>query len=181
MLRGNPLPGGSSAQLVRSELLRAVGGFDHAFPILGDWDLWIRLAGLARFAAASEPLVAYRRHSLNQVTANLAAHLREFDALVIKHEAEARGRELCIDGVGFYNWLADAQRREGRRWRATYVHLVAAWKFRSFAHLASGLRSPLGSWAVGLRSPERQPAVAAPLWLQRLRGSLEPAPRGSWP
>ena len=45
LLKGdNVLPGGGSAVLVSSELLRTAGGFHTDVPGCEDWDLWVRLA-----------------------------------------------------------------------------------------------------------------------------------------
>lgn len=43
--------------LVRRALLEETGGFDERLPRLQDWDLWIRLAGITRFACVPLPLV----------------------------------------------------------------------------------------------------------------------------
>jgi peptidoglycan/xylan/chitin deacetylase (PgdA/CDA1 family)/glycosyltransferase involved in cell wall biosynthesis/SAM-dependent methyltransferase len=49
------------ACLVRTELVRAVGGFDPGLATCEDWDLWLRLARLGRpFAAVPEVLALYR-------------------------------------------------------------------------------------------------------------------------
>lgn len=54
LLRGNIL--GLSTIVVRRSLLERVGGFDERLPRLQDWDLWIRLAALTRFAFVPMPL-----------------------------------------------------------------------------------------------------------------------------
>jgi peptidoglycan/xylan/chitin deacetylase (PgdA/CDA1 family) len=49
------------ACLTRTELVRAVGGFDCELVTCEDWDLWLRLARLGRpFAAVPEVLALYR-------------------------------------------------------------------------------------------------------------------------
>lgn len=169
ILRGNPLPGGSSAQMVQRAVLAAVGGFDVDLPILGDWDLWIRVLDATPAASVSVPLVAYRQHPGNKIVTHLGEHMAEFDRIMAKHGASARRRGMRIDGIGFYYWLANGQRRAGRNWRASGVHLKAAVKFRSPGHLVSAVRSPLGSRAVGLRSRARPELVPAPEWLRCLR------------
>jgi glycosyltransferase involved in cell wall biosynthesis len=44
------------AAAVRKECLEAVGGFDESLPALEEWDLWIRLAKVCRFAYVPESL-----------------------------------------------------------------------------------------------------------------------------
>lgn len=43
------------AVLFRRELWSQAGGFDPCFPVLEDWDLWLRLAGLAEFIGIDRP------------------------------------------------------------------------------------------------------------------------------
>ena len=53
-----------SSVLLHRDAFDAVGGFDPAFHIAQDWDLWLRLAArysVKMFAAVPEPLVVYRR------------------------------------------------------------------------------------------------------------------------
>jgi glycosyltransferase involved in cell wall biosynthesis len=53
-----------SSVLLRRDAFDSVAGFDPAFRIVQDWDLWLRLAALyfvKSFAALPEPLVVYRR------------------------------------------------------------------------------------------------------------------------
>jgi glycosyltransferase involved in cell wall biosynthesis len=169
ILRGNPLPGGSSAQMVRRDVLDAVGGFDADLPILGDWDLWIRILAVATAAGVAEALVAYRQHAGNKVLTHLDAHIAEFDRIVAKHGAAARQRGIRMDGAGFYYWLASGQRRAGSHWGATRVHLEAALRYRSVRHFGSALRSPFGARAVGIRSRARLQREPDPDWLRQLR------------
>lgn len=43
--------------LIRRDVLEATGGFDDRLPRLQDWDLWIRVAAVTRFACVPLPLV----------------------------------------------------------------------------------------------------------------------------
>jgi glycosyltransferase involved in cell wall biosynthesis len=58
--RRNAVPGGGSGVLVRTDVVRAAGGFDESLRAAEDWDLWIRLAAIGPPAVVDEPLVAYR-------------------------------------------------------------------------------------------------------------------------
>lgn len=52
--------------LVRTGLLREIGGFDPAMVPSDDWDLWIRLAHLCDFACVNQELALYVHHSAQQ-------------------------------------------------------------------------------------------------------------------
>jgi glycosyltransferase involved in cell wall biosynthesis len=57
--RGNPLPGGGSAIVARTELVRAAGGFCEAFADLADWELWLRLVRESPLAVVDDYQIAY--------------------------------------------------------------------------------------------------------------------------
>ena len=59
--RGNPFI--HSTILVRTELMRACGGFREALAGAEDYDLWLRIAERARVANLPETLVRYRVHA----------------------------------------------------------------------------------------------------------------------
>ena len=61
LLAGNPVVTPSSV-LARRELVLDEGGFDPAFSILADWDLWLRLAQRGRVAVSGALSVAYLQH-----------------------------------------------------------------------------------------------------------------------
>ena len=61
LLAANVVPGGASSVIARTEVARAVGGFDPALSALADWDFWVRLAQEAPLAVVARPLVAYLR------------------------------------------------------------------------------------------------------------------------
>ncbi len=166
-LSGNPFPGGASAQVARRAVLNAAGGFDEKLSRLADWDMWIRLIQRVPIAAVEEALVGYRLHQLNMTLGEPGPWLAEFAHVTAKYQADAD----LDDGngrVGFCYWVADNQRRAGHRWRAARVHLDAGLRYRDRGHLLSALRSPLGAWAVGLRSTEAVP-IAQPDWLRKQR------------
>lgn len=57
----NDFIGSGSNALIRTEALRAVGGFDESLPPAEDWDLWLRLARRYCFVAVPQPHVLYRQ------------------------------------------------------------------------------------------------------------------------
>lgn len=54
-----------SSGLIRKGALDQVGGFNPTFTQCADWDLWLRLSRITRFAMINEELVLYRTHSGN--------------------------------------------------------------------------------------------------------------------
>jgi hypothetical protein len=75
-----------SSVMVRRQALVAAGGYDAAFPVAQDYDLWLRLARITRLANLPEPLVV-RRLLPGRISAT-----READRL--RAEARVRWREL---------------------------------------------------------------------------------------
>ena len=55
-----------SVPLVRTSLLRQIGGFDLKAAPCDDWDLWLRLSRLCHFFSLDQTLVSYRRHEGQQ-------------------------------------------------------------------------------------------------------------------
>jgi glycosyltransferase involved in cell wall biosynthesis len=51
-----------SSVVVRTSLIRAIGGFDPSLSTSADWDAWIRLAARTRFGYIDEILSRYRTH-----------------------------------------------------------------------------------------------------------------------
>lgn len=113
---------------IRTEALRAVGGYDQSLRSSEDLDLWLRLLGTGATARlVAEPLVDYRRHAaslssnrarLMQTTAAvydkaataLAGRPEAALAEALRDEAQAISRfETGVD------WVLAGKRREGVR------------------------------------------------------------------
>jgi len=75
----NIVPAGGSGTMVRTDLLRQLGGFSTDLMVLADWDLWIRLFLAAPAAFVSRPLVAYLLHATS-----------------MSHDTERVDRELAV-------------------------------------------------------------------------------------
>jgi glycosyltransferase involved in cell wall biosynthesis len=114
LLAGNTVPGGGSAVVVRTQVLRAVGGFDPEMRYAEDWDAWLRLSSKSLSVPLDRPLVAYRVHagSMSFVFPALAA-FRSIDA---KYAAERRAANVDFDwGSHYYNAGIFASGRGDRR------------------------------------------------------------------
>ena len=71
--------GATSAVLMRRDTFEQIGGFDTTLPACQDWDLWIRLAAITRFAAIPSARLIYDGSPSGRITTNarrrLAGHL----------------------------------------------------------------------------------------------------------
>lgn len=76
-----------SVPLMRTQLLREVGGFDARTVPSDDWDLWIRLSKICEFACVNQELVRYVHHEGQQHKHMKTAYA---SALVILRKHRAR-------------------------------------------------------------------------------------------
>jgi len=60
--------------LIRRSALNAINGYREKFKLAEDYDLWLRLSEIGELANIQEPLIYYRKHTM-QVTDNSRAHL----------------------------------------------------------------------------------------------------------
>jgi glycosyltransferase involved in cell wall biosynthesis len=94
LIRRNPFVH-SSVMMRRSAVERA-GGYDPAFAVAQDYDLWMRLARVTRLANLSEPLVTRR------LVPGRVSMARDGERL----RAEARVRWRAVRGGGYPWWCA---------------------------------------------------------------------------
>jgi glycosyl transferase family 2 len=161
--RRNLMPAGSSNVVVRADVLAATGGFDPALRHLADWDLWLRLAGLATPAGIPAPLVAYRLHD-GQATLDTAGMLAEARALEARHGA---------DRAVILRWAAWSHLRAGRRRAAlrAYAGAVLAGDVASLARASVALLHPHPTAARPPSAADRAWLATAQRWLDELPGA----------
>jgi hypothetical protein len=121
LIRCNPLV--HSSVMMRTSLVEDVGGYDERLPVAQDYDLWLRLAPLTRFANLPEPLVVRR------LVPGRVSVTREDERL--RGEMRARWRAVR---------------------RGTYPWWSAAWALRSAVALAVPRRFRAGLRRVRGRS-----------------------------
>jgi hypothetical protein len=85
-----------STVMMRRSALERAGGYDPAFPVAQDYDLWLRMARVTQLANLPEPLVI-RRLVPRRVSA-----IRDDDRL----RAEARVRWRAVRGGAYPWWCA---------------------------------------------------------------------------
>ena len=111
----NSMPAGASNVVVRSDALRAVGGFDPGLKTSEDWDMWIRLARrCGPPAVVPRPLVACRMHPGNA--------LPDLDALVVEPTILSQRHGLSLDSAAPLRRAAWACLRAGRRGAALHYY-----------------------------------------------------------
>ncbi len=81
LVRGNPLP--LPGSLIRQDLLEDIGGFDVEFTRAHDYELWTRLAPVARFQHVPFLAVQWRWHDANMSSGSVNRDL-SFDARVVQ-------------------------------------------------------------------------------------------------
>jgi glycosyltransferase involved in cell wall biosynthesis len=95
LIRANPFV--HSSVMFRRAVVERAGGYDERLPVAQDYDLWLRLATLTRFANLPEPLVVRR------LLAGRVSVARDDDRL----RGELRARWRAVRG-GTYPWWSAA-------------------------------------------------------------------------
>lgn len=136
-----------SVPIVRRELLERVGGFDSSCVPCDDWDLWLRLARVCRFAFVGEATLDYRCYAAQQSRDETKA-LRAARRVLGKHRFELAARPLL-----FWWWL----------WLGAFG---ASLEHYNAAKTARSRREFVGAMARGVRAHPL--ALLAPQWLALL-------------
>ena len=137
--RGNVIWGGDSNVVVRTELLRMLGGFDESLLCFEDWDLWIRLARSCRAASCPEVLVATLDHSDRMLFRSRLDVMAQFERMLSKHRQITRRDRLTV-----VEWLAEEHLRDDRRLQAARLYIGAALRFRSAGNLTAAAGALFG-------------------------------------
>lgn len=156
--------GPPSCVMVRTDVARAVGGFDERFSVLADWDMWLRTSARARAAACAEVVVGYRRHARNMSAEWARETMGEFELLRELHGARAAAHGVAFDEAGVRTWIAEEELRTGRHLRASLTYLRGWLAHRERGFLSYALRAPLGPRALSLRRRPRD-SYDLPEWL----------------
>ncbi len=174
LLAYNPMPAGSSNVVARTALVRELGGHDETFFHFAGWDLWLRLAEAAPAAACPEALVAYVQHRGSMLISERGRVVEEWERLAEKHRALSARHGVEFDRWGLVGWLAWADSRVGRRYRAAAGYLRAGVMYATRRNLWMARRS-LQAAAAALfgqvltdtgRRPAHDTDGEAPEWLR---------------
>jgi glycosyltransferase involved in cell wall biosynthesis len=94
LIRANPFV--HASVVMRRSALEQAGGYDEAFPVAQDYDLWLRLSAVTRLANLADPLLT-RHLPPGRVTS-----MRENDRLL----AEVRARWRAVRRGTYPPWCA---------------------------------------------------------------------------
>jgi glycosyltransferase involved in cell wall biosynthesis len=171
LLRANVVPGGGSAVLAETTLLREVGGFDTSLSNLADWDCWLRLAQRSPLARVAAVDVAYRRHSTSMVHA-VERSERELEQLRATHAELYRAVGVDVDWLPWL-WYLHGLTYSSGHWGAG---VRRSWRlfrdYRQTRALVQPLRyasSRIGRWrdARLLADLPHEDCARARVWLTR--------------
>jgi glycosyltransferase involved in cell wall biosynthesis len=166
LLSNNPI-GGPSGVLVRAAALERVGGFDEAFHGLEDWDLWVRVASIGYAHASPEPLIAYRRHPLNETVTRVDEVTEEFGRLREKHAAAAAEAGVDFGADWLRRWTASREIAEGRRLAAARSYSRQAVRDRNPRDLVRAAGALTGPRLRRVGEAVEARATPQPKWLER--------------
>ena len=165
--------GTPSSVMVRTSLLRDVGGFDEHMTMLEDWDMWLSLIQRTQVASCGLPLTGYTEHRGNMTVTRMNEFRTAFAYLAHKHDAFAVRNGGHLGGAPFEAWIAGNLRRSGHPWRAARAYLGVGMRQRDRDAMVRGLLLLLGP--APMRTARRQRArwrLADPAWLEPLRDGL---------
>lgn len=165
LYRRNCLPGGGSAIVARTELVRAAGGFSSEFADLADWDLWLRLIRLSPLAVVDRYQIGYTNNISTASHTNVSRAIEEMARLKAKHKFGVSGN-ADIDPRIWNGWLS------GHYWRARDRSSLS----RLWLREARRTRSPLDlGRAVGFRMlPMKTQFMVHRMRLHRSLRNLDP-------
>ena len=114
----NPIPGGGSGVLARTDLVREVGAFDVGLSMLADWDLWIRLSLRSPVGVVPDAVIAYLNHEGNMTDRSLHQAELELDLLLERYAAEIYASGTTFDWAHWNRWMAGGYRARGNLLRS---------------------------------------------------------------
>lgn len=119
---------GTSTVMARTELLRAVGGFNATLAQAEDWDLWLRLAARAPVGCLKQPLAEYLQHRPGNLSRAGAARAAGMRLVAARHAAAVRALDpTALRACRARLLVAEAEAAEagGERLRAAGLRLGA--------------------------------------------------------
>jgi glycosyltransferase involved in cell wall biosynthesis len=104
LYRCNPIPGGGSAVIARTDLVRSAGGFSPDFADLADWELSLRLSRLSPLAVVRQHQIAYTFDLGSPSNTRAARSLEELIRLRATHRFGVDGN-ADIDLDSWNGWV----------------------------------------------------------------------------
>jgi hypothetical protein len=136
---GSVIPAGASNVIVRTSLLRRLGGFDESIFHMPDWDLWLRLLAADPGAAHAEPLVGYVQHQA--MLSRRRTTVLDRDLAIIDGKLRASGLRPADGPVrrGLLEWMAEAHVAAGQWGSAARTYARSGVRYRRWDDLALAL------------------------------------------
>ena len=170
LLRGNPFL--HSSIMMRTELIRGLGGYRSAFEAAEDYDLWLRVSEHSKVANLAEFLIEYRWHP-DAVTRRKAIR-QSFSVRLAQRSAQARRQSGRDPAGGLTNppdWNAIEPSASFYADDAALYRLLSAADVNAPAAAVKDLDfSLLAERAATLTHAERRLALRAALYYVRLVG-----------
>ena len=119
---------GTSTVMARTDILRAMGGFDETLRSTEDWDLWLRLAACAPVGCHPDPLVTYLMHRPGNKSARLDLRIAAVRLIGERFRDRACVQNRSAQRVFNARLLvasAELAEMEGKRFRSTALRLGA--------------------------------------------------------
>jgi glycosyltransferase involved in cell wall biosynthesis len=124
---------GTSTVLIRTDLFRRVGGFNPAYRVVQDYDLWVRLSQVAQFGYLATPLAYYEADTEEDLATLCRKSLTNL--MILQAFVEAN-RELCRA------WPQPLLRRRFYR-----VHIICARRYFAANEIETARRHFFKAWA----------------------------------
>lgn len=153
--RFNPV-GTPSCAIVSAETVRSIGGFDEQLSVMADWDLWVRLAGVAPPAVSTSCSVGYAQHDGN-MSRDVDRVRVEWRYMTRRHRRSLERLNIVFaDNHYFWRWIADGYARRQRRLPAARFYLRAALRGGRGSDVKSAIRMIPGiGWPIRARRKVR--------------------------
>lgn len=119
---------GTSTVMVRTDLLRQVGGFATGLSSAEDWELWLRLAGEAPVGCVPMVLADYLMHRPGNVTGRHELRVLAMRVIAARYRAKATRldpRSVAICEARLLAARAELHDRRGQRLAALALRLAA--------------------------------------------------------
>lgn len=142
--------GTPSSVVVSREAFDRSKGFDPAFSVLADWDLWLRIVETYDAAPCRDVLIAYTKHAHNMHVESTLEMVAEFGALRVKHAELSKRLGVEPGDIEWSRWVASSHRRAGRRFRAAAAYLQTGLRYHAARDLARAVGMLLGERSLGL-------------------------------
>lgn len=129
-----------SVPLMRTELVKEVGGFDQEMVPSDDWDFWLKLSRRTQFAYVAEPLVDYIYHDAQQHT-NMEKATDSWLKIIKKHKVSLVQSPLVWLWQRRFRGMVYTLRFHSEAKRALFSRQMPRF---AMLMLRQGLTAPLG-------------------------------------